>query len=117
MAKAPKLKTKRQPMQPMEWDGDGVLRFKENPIVRYMLDHQGYALNTLHRVLVVGQPAPNSQTVVTQSDWDQLNQLIGYSVSGCPLSRKASRRAARKADAYMAAHPKDPALCGEVVRE
>ncbi len=58
------------PMQPVVWDGDGILRFKKNAIVRFLLDWGGYDLNRL--------------AVMNFSDDDrtQFAQLIGYSVSG-----------------------------------
>lgn len=60
----------RHPDQPQEWDDEGVLRFKKNPLVRRMADR--YGLNEL---------AVDVRTA-TDDDWRQLAQLIGYSVSG-----------------------------------
>ena len=61
-------------MQPVCVADDGAIRFKANDIVRYLLDAGGLDLNTL-----VGLP-------FAAADWDQLYQLIGYSVSGyCDL--------------------------------
>lgn len=59
----------RHPIQPMVMD-DGVLRFKSNAIVRFLLDAGPYDLNKL--------------AMMTFSDDDraQLAQLIGYSFSG-----------------------------------
>lgn len=67
------------PMQPVVVDEHGVHRFKENAIVRYMLDEgtraNHFSLNTIAR-----RP-------FSREDHEQLAQLIGYSVSGaCDLS-------------------------------
>ena len=65
-------KRAENPMQPLVWDGK-VIRFKENALVKYLLDWasaRGCSLNELARV-------PASRT-----DQEQLAQLIGYSVSG-----------------------------------
>ena len=63
----------KHPVQPVYVDKDEVLRFKENRIVRYMLDaltEKGIGLNQLCLMNF------------SVEDWSQLNQLIGYSVSG-----------------------------------
>ena len=57
------------PMQPIE-KKDGVIRFKENAIVRFLLDAGPNDLNSI---------ALMSFSV---DDHRQLAQLIGYSVSG-----------------------------------
>ena len=61
-----------QPVQPAADDGNGVLRFKENSIVRYLLDAGGLDLND---IAIAKSDAP-------KEDWQQFHQLIGYSVSG-----------------------------------
>lgn len=61
------------PMQPIEFDGKGVVRFRENRIVRHLLDFakpRGCGLNEIARM------------EFSQDDRMQLAQLIGYSVSG-----------------------------------
>lgn len=60
----------RHPIQPLEDNGKGVLRFKENGLVRYILDHGGITLNDLARI------------DFTREDREQFAQLIGYSLSG-----------------------------------
>jgi len=60
----------KHPIQPVELDSHGVARFKGNAIVRFLLDNGGYDMNRLH---LVG---------FSDEDWNQFNQLIGYSVSG-----------------------------------
>ncbi len=61
---------RQQPMQPVERDANGVLRFRGNAIVRYLLDHGGIDLNKLATI------------DFPQEDREQLAQLIGYSICG-----------------------------------
>ncbi|WP_324723819.1 hypothetical protein [Lelliottia sp. JS-SCA-14] len=61
------------PMQPMVIDSVGTLRFKENPLVRKLLDvatGAGYGLNAM----ALEDHSPDDRM--------QLAQLIGYSLSG-----------------------------------
>lgn len=60
----------RHPIQPLQNDDKGVLRFKENSIVRYILDHGGVDLNHLARL------------DFPREDREQFAQLIGYSLCG-----------------------------------
>ena len=64
----------KHPMQPIVMTPDGVLRFKENAIVKYMLDEGrrtgGVDLNKI------------ALLPFSQNDNEQLAQLIGHSVSG-----------------------------------
>lgn len=60
----------KHPIQPLETDEHGVLRFKANAIVRYLLDHGGIDLN---KIATIDFPA---------DDREQFAQLIGYSLSG-----------------------------------
>ena len=64
------MNTKPHPIQPLQLDEKGVLRFKPNAIVRYLLDHGGIDMNHL---------ALRNFTV---EDQEQFAQLIGYSLSG-----------------------------------
>ena len=97
---------KRHPVQPVEWDGQGVLRFKANPIIRYLVDNaklpiEGHVLNVLPRVA--------AEHGFTRHDWDQFYQLIGYSVANCPLRSKLTMfDVDRKSEAYLARYPSDP---------
>jgi len=59
-----------QPMQPVIQDARGDLRFRENTIVRHLLDHGSIGLNQL---ALLDFP---------QEDREQFAQLIGYSISG-----------------------------------
>jgi hypothetical protein len=63
-------KTKPHPIQPLELDNHGVLRFKENKIVSYLLKHGGIDLNML------------AVLDFTPEDHQQFAQLIGYSLGG-----------------------------------
>lgn len=58
------------PMQPAETDSTGVLRFKANAIIRYLLDNGPFNLTDL----------ANMRFDI--DDWSQFMQLIGYSLSG-----------------------------------
>jgi hypothetical protein len=60
----------KHPFQPVGLDEHGVLRFKENEIVRYILDFGNITLND---IAVKNFP---------REDRVQFAQLIGYSVSG-----------------------------------
>lgn len=64
----------RHPMQPVIVAKDGVHRFKENAIVRHLLDAGPFDMNTI------------AMMDFTREDREQFAQLIGYSVSGaCDL--------------------------------
>ena len=58
------------PMQPVQHDDDGVIRFKANAIVRFLLDAGPYDMNKL------------AMMPWSQEDREQFAQLIGYSVCG-----------------------------------
>lgn len=58
------------PTQPLEKDEHGVLRFKSNKIVRYLLDNGGIDMNHL------------AVKNFSEDDRQQFAQLIGYSLSG-----------------------------------
>lgn len=58
------------PIQPLDDDGKGVLRFKGNAIVRHLLDKGGIDLNKL------------ACLEFSDEDRQQFAQLIGYSLSG-----------------------------------
>lgn len=67
----------RHPIQPLEIDAEGVLRFRENRIVSALLEHgqkTGLGLNEL------------ATMEFSREDREQFAQLIGYSHSGaCDL--------------------------------
>lgn len=60
----------KHPIQPLERDHRGVIRFKSNAIVRHLLDHGGITLNDIARL------------DFSREDREQFAQLIGYSHSG-----------------------------------
>jgi hypothetical protein len=66
----PRKKLPPHPMQPVQRDPDGVVRFRSNKIVRFLLDAGPYDLNKL------------AMMPFDEDDREQLAQLIGYSVSG-----------------------------------
>lgn len=68
--------TAKHPMQPIIIASDGVVRFKKNPIVAYLLDHGGIDMNAIAIGIARGAIA------ATPEDQSQFAQLIGYSVSG-----------------------------------
>lgn len=65
------MSDRKPPMQPVEWNGHGVVRFRKNAIVRHLVDNGTIDLNRLRA----------SAPPFSQEDWSQLAQLIGYSVS------------------------------------
>lgn len=60
----------RHPIQPLELDGENVVRFKANEIVRYILNNGGIDLNQI------------ASQDFSREDQEQFAQLIGYSLSG-----------------------------------
>jgi hypothetical protein len=62
---------KEAPMQPLIIDEHGTVRFKENPIVNFLLEAGPFNLNQIWCL-------PN----VSIESMEQFYQLIGYSVSG-----------------------------------
>lgn len=76
-------------MQPIIKDDDGTLRFKENKIVRVLLDWatpKGMSLNEL------------ALMEFSQDDRQQFAQLIGYSLGGYSELSYVSDADVRKAD-------------------
>jgi len=93
------LSDTKHPMQPIEIAKDGVIRFKQNKLVRSMVDQ--ISLNTL---------AAMHSTEDYADDWNQLAQLIGYSVSGFGDLSYADAEIVAKADeiADRLAVPRSP---------
>lgn len=87
----------KHPIQPLVPDSSGVLRFKENAIVRYLLDNGKIDLNDLARL------------EFHQEDREQFAQLIGYSLSGYGDLPYVSNRT-YDAAARMAGDPEASAL-------
>lgn len=76
----------KHPMQPVVIDEDGIARFKDNKIVRYLLDAGPHDLNRLAII------------PFDTDDWNQFYQLIGYSVSGFGDLSKADPDIVAEAD-------------------
>ena len=64
----------KQPIQPLEEDEHGTMRFKKNKLVEYLLDHGGLDMNDL----AIAEAKEN----FTREDQEQFAQLIGYSLDG-----------------------------------
>lgn len=62
--------TPPHPFQPLVKDSDGVVRFKANAIVRYLLNAGPFDMNKLARL------------PFSVEDREQFAQLIGYSMCG-----------------------------------
>lgn len=60
----------KNPIQPVYKDSKGIVRFKENAIVQYLLKNSGIGLNTI------------AALDVSQTDKEQFDQLTGWSLSG-----------------------------------
>lgn len=100
---------KNHPDQPLIQDSSGTIRFKENKIVHRLLDmckQNGYGLNEISSDVQCGD--------LENSDYVQLMQLIGYSVSGygslsC-VSGTDCERADNQAEKYLETIGKSPIL-------
>ena len=83
----------RHPMQPIEKAADGVVRFKANAIVRWLIDTNRTNLN---EITMQGFDA---------DDMVQFWQQLGYSVSGYGdlsfIPKDVVRRADRKAERIL----------------
>ncbi len=85
----------RQPMQPIERDRQGVVRFRKNAIVRYLLGAATEAgVADLNRLAMMS---------FSDEDRQQFAQLIGYSVSGYGDLFIDDRLAVAEADCAQAA--------------
>jgi len=60
----------KHPIQPLYKSDSGILRFKLNKIVRFILDNGGFDMNKL------------AMMDFSREDREQFAQLIGYSLSG-----------------------------------
>lgn len=78
------------PIQPLQKDAHGVVRFRPNKIVRFLLDAGPFDLNKL------------AVMPFEQEDREQFAQLIGYSLSGYGELSYVSE------EAYAAAAEKSP---------
>ncbi len=80
----------QHPMQPVRIDDGGTVRFKENAIVRWLLDSGRVDMNFI------------AVTPFSDEDREQFAQLIGYSVSGFGELSYAGDGAIREADELAA---------------
>lgn len=60
----------KHPIQPLEDDGKGVIRFKANAIVTFLLNEGGFDMNDL------------AVKDFSREDGEQFAQLIGYHYGG-----------------------------------
>lgn len=96
-----------QPMQPVVKDEDGVLRFRENAIVCYLID-----LARKHKIADLNSLA---ELPFSQEDRAQFAQLIGYAISGYHELSYVSDESARQASTLAhALDPKATAGCRDV---
>ena len=73
------MKEEKHPQQPLVFV-DGVIRFKENKLVSFLLDTSKFDLNEIIRMKF------------SDEDYTQLMQLIGYSVCGfCDLNSPSEK--------------------------
>lgn len=82
----------RHPLQPLERATNGVVRFKRNAIVCYLLDKGPFDMND-----IAGQS-------FSQEDREQFAQLIGYSLGGyaeLPYVSDATYDAATRQPVHM----------------
>lgn len=79
------MNRKEHPMQPLVWDGT-IIRFKRNPIVKYILDNGSIDLNMI------------AHLDFKREDQEQFAQLIGYSVSAFGDLSYARKTIVAKAD-------------------
>lgn len=85
----------KHPMQPVESDSHGVVRFKENAIVRWLLDstHVKSGRKVDLNMLALME--------FSDEDREQFAQLIGYSVSGYHELPYVSNESAAAASAIV----------------
>lgn len=91
----------RHPTQPLEEDSEGIMRFKENNIVRWMLDNS---------MRIDGSPMDLNVLAMQdfkRNDREQFAQLIGYSLCGFSELSYVSNEGYNIAD-VMQANNNDP---------
>lgn len=86
-------KEPQHPIQPLIADSAGVVRFKANRIVRYLLDAGPFEMNHLARMSF------------SDEDREQFAQLIGYSLAGFGELSYVSDETYEKADAQEVHQP------------
>jgi hypothetical protein len=108
------------PMQPVVKDAHGVLRFRENAIVRYIVDHAADVVHPGARAIDpdTGRPYHQGRLDLNkiamldfpQEDREQFAQLMGYSVAGYHELSYVSDESAARASAL--AHEIEPGTGG-----
>lgn len=91
------------PIQPVVQDENGRRRFKENAIVRFLLDAGPFDMNTL------------ACREFSREDREQFAQLIGYSLSGASELSYVSDEVINAAEA-MDENPDDPRAVEQSLR-
>lgn len=98
-----------RPMQPLFVDKNGCFRFQQNAIVRFVVDEASAGRKCdLNRLAM-------RQQSFSQEDWEQFNQLIGYSLKGYHELSVVSDESALAAS--EAAKKLDPAIPRDGCRE
>lgn len=69
----PRSKDYKHPIQPIVYDENGIQRFKENKILKYLIESGDLDLNK------VAELAHSFNAI---NDREQINQLMGYSIGG-----------------------------------
>jgi hypothetical protein len=86
--------TRKHPIQRVAPDAHGTVRFVQNPIVSFLLDQYTPGLNGLADL--------SANKDFSSEDWEQLAQLIGYSVDGFSTLSYVSDETMAEADAAVA---------------
>lgn len=98
-------------MQPVGLDSDSKPRFKENPIVTYLLDWcRNNGGPDLNEIASIAAGRRNTPAPFTEDDRRQFAQLIGYSVGGYSELSYVDDEA--WAAAFAAARQVDPNFMG-----
>lgn len=79
----------KHPMQPIAMDNDGVVRFRQNKIVRFLIDWASSRGMDMNALAIIPFDA---------DEREQFAQLIGYSVSGFGDLGYSSKEAIEAAD-------------------
>ena len=93
-----KQRRRRHPVQPLIKAKDGVIRFKKNAIVEFLLERGGFDMND-----IACMTFPNE-------DREQFAQLIGYSLSGFSELSYVSRKTYREAETQLAPPDREEAI-------
>ena len=87
---------KNHRMQKLERDPHGVIRFRKNKIVEFLLEEGPFDLNHLAGLAPPAMKIPQFPA----EDWRQFAQMLGYSADGyCSLSYVSRAEAHRVEDA------------------